>query len=92
MDNPLVKLISRIVDEKLYKYNRTTPSFWVGKVVPSSGSVAQNAVASVYLNGDPTSTPINIKNKSNETLVANSEVYIMSMTGSLSNSIILIKK
>ena len=92
MDNPLVKLISRIVDEKLYKYNRTTPSFWVGVVVAGTPSSAQNTSVPVYLNGDTSSTPITLKNKSNESVSGGNSVYIVSPTGSLGNAVILIKK
>ena len=90
--NYLLELIRdvcvKIIDSKL----KSQPKFWSAKVVASSGSVAQNSNASVYLNGDSASTPVTLKNKSNETLVANSECFVFSPTGSLNDAVILIKK
>ena len=90
--NYLLELIrdicTKIIDSRL----KNQPKFWSIKVVAGSPTVAQNSNASVYLNADSSSTPITLKNKSNESLVANSEGYAFSPTGSLSDAVILIKK
>lgn len=90
--NQLLELIrdvcNRIIDARL----KNQPRFWVAQVVAGSPSVPQNSTCQVFVNGDTTSTPITLKNKSNETLTAGNQVYIFSTSGSLTDSIILIKK
>lgn len=89
LDN-LLRLISDIVDKKLREYGRGKPRMWVVRVI--TASVAPNAMASVYVNGDTASAPISLKNKSFETLVANNEAYALSPSGSLSDAVILYRK
>lgn len=92
MANPLVQLISKIVDDKLREYNKHVVKFWVAQVVAGSPSVPQNSNVDVLINGDLSSTPITVKNKSNETLTAGNQVYLVSTSGSLGDSVVLIKK
>jgi hypothetical protein len=89
LDN-LLRLISDIVDKKLYEYGKGKPRMWVVRII--TASVAPNGMASVYVNGDTASTPISLKNKSFETLVANNEAYALSPSGSLSDAVILYRK
>ena len=86
----LVRLISDIVDKKIKSYSKNQPKMWVVKIITSS--VSPNAMASVYVNGDTASTPISLKNKSFETLVANNEAYALSPSGSLSDAVIIYRK
>lgn len=92
MNNPLITLIKDIVDAAIIHYHNGQPRFWVAQVIAGSPSVPQNSTCQVYINADTSSTPVTIKNKSNETLVAGNGVYIFSPTGSLSDAVILIKK
>ena len=90
--NCLLELIRdvcvKIIDSKL----KSQPKFWSALVVAGTPATAQNSTCSVYVNGDTSSTPITLKNKSNESIVGGNSVYIFSPTGSLGDSVILIKK
>lgn len=89
MVSGLINLISEVANKIVKMRMKNVPNEWIGKVVETSGSIAFNSFASIYLNGDTTSAPISLKNKTNETLVANQIVIIHSHTGNLSNAIIL---
>ena len=92
MNNPLITLIKDIVDAAIIHYHKGQPRFWVAQVVAGSPSVPQNSNVNLLINGDLTSTPITVKNKSNETLAAGNQIYLLSTSGSLSDAIALIKK
>lgn len=89
IDN-LMRLISDIVDKKIRVYDRGRPKMWVAQVV--TASVAPNAMASVYVNGDTTSVPISVKNKTHETLSSGNQCYLISPSGSLNDCVILYRK
>jgi hypothetical protein len=86
--NKLINLISDIATKVVNARMKRVPRTWVAEVVTGSPAIAPNSVASLWLNGDQTSTPISMKNKTWETLSANQEVYIVSWTGSLSDATI----
>ena len=92
MTNELVILIANIVDKILDKRLKKVPSTWSAKVVETSGTIAIGGTAQVYLNGDSTSTPISVKNKASQSLVANDECVLFSPSGSLNNIVVLYKK
>ena len=92
MTNELVILIANIVDKILDKRLKKVPSTWSAKVIETSGTIAIGGTAQVYLNGDSASTPISVKNKTSQSLVANDECVLFSPSGSLNNIIVLYKK
>lgn len=84
-----IEIIEKIVMDILKKFRRNQPTTWNAKVV--TASVAPNAMASVYIDGD-TSATITLKNITPLTLVANNECVAFSPTSNLSNAVILYKK
>lgn len=88
--NGLVELIRSIVKVIIKKELNKTPKEWVAIV--NSATISPNGTGTVFLNGDTSSTPISIKNKSWESLSSGDECYIHSPTGSLGNAIVLYKK
>jgi len=95
ISNTSSKLIDLIVDickRVIKKETARIPKEWVGTVSSSTPSVAPNAYADIYINGDTTQPVINVKNKSWETIVTGDGVYLHSPTGKLSNIIVLYKK
>ena len=88
--NKLIILIQEVCVKIVNKMLIGIPREWVATVKTSS--VAPNGVGEFYVNGDLTSDPITLKNKSWETLSQNDEVYIHSPTGKLLNSVVLYKK
>jgi len=87
----LIDIIRNIVIEILKKYTRNQPTCWNVKVIPSSGTIATNGTASVFVDGD-TTVSITLKNKTWESLTANNECIAFSPTSNLSNAVILYKK
>lgn len=88
----LVNLIMNISGKVFDKKTKRFPKEWVGTISVTTPSVAPNAFADVFLNGDLTSTPMNVKNKTWETLVTGDEIFIHSPSGSLNDCIILYAK
>lgn len=89
LTNKLIQLIQNVSRKVVDNKTKNMPKEWVAVVATGA---SPNGIATVYLNGDLTSTPISMKNKSWETLASSDEIYIHSPSGKLSNAIILYKK
>lgn len=90
LQSKLIDLIRRISEKVFDRKIKGVPREWVATV--ASASISPNAVGNVYLNGDTSSTPISVKNKSHETMNNGDECYLHSPVGSLNSCVILYKK